>query len=276
MTVEDRATDAAIATPEVDEKLREIWALIEKPWVRKMLRTVIPPTPRRVMGVDVVLEPQDNYTEFVAWEKGLPPEHEATAELAGRLTGQAARIVDVGANAGLFGLPILAAAGDQARLLAFEPNPVMRARLARNTQTSGLGAQVTIQACAVSDASGSSRMFFPGNGNLGQGRIALEYAKGTDGVEVPVRPLADCVAEAQFDRIDLLKVDVEGLEDRVIAPLVAAGLEGRVALPGMIYYEIAHKGNWAHPLDALLSEAGYRLERHFGENALYVRDEAAS
>ena len=53
----------------------------------------------------------DNHTEFVLWLHDVPPEHEATIWLREAYTGKSVTIVDVGANAGLFSLPILAVLG---------------------------------------------------------------------------------------------------------------------------------------------------------------------
>jgi FkbM family methyltransferase len=271
-------TDAVepVADPSMDAKMREIWARLEKPWVRKILQQSLPPTPITSMGCAFIVHPRDNFTEFRMWENGLPPEHEATMHLADRLADSGAVIVDVGANAGAFSLPIIKRAGAGARALLVEPNPVMRARLAVNLDLNGLvptdagGARVLD--CAISDAAGQARLHFPGNGNLGQGRIGQGYAgpNARQGVEVALRPLADCLAEAGFDRVDLLKVDVEGLEDRVIAPLLQAEAAPR---PALIYVEIEHQATWTYPLLDVLAAAGYAEERAFGKNRLFRHEQ---
>jgi FkbM family methyltransferase len=255
-----------VADAAMDAKMREIWARIEKPWVRNILRESLPPTPVEVMGCRFIVHPRDNFTEAKMWENRLPPEHEATAEIAARLAGTDPVIVDVGANAGAFFLPILKTAGPGARAIAFEPNPVMIARLRRNIDLNGFE-NIDVFECAVGEDEGRATLHFPRNGNLGQGRIGVTYANGTEaGHDVAVRPLATCLSEARVPRVDFLKVNVEGLEDRVIAPLLAGV---RDFWPRLVYFEIAHDGVWTHPLLQILSDRGYEEVRSYGRNSLF-------
>lgn len=260
-----------VADAMMDAKMREIWGKLEKPWVRKILQQSLPPTRVSSMGCDFIVHPRDNFTEFRMWENGLPPEHEATVYLADTLADSDAVIVDVGANAGAFSLPIIKRAGKAARAALFEPNPVMRARLQANLDLNAL-AMAKIFDCAISDTAGTARLHFPGNGNLGQGRIGQGYdgPNAREGVEVALRLLADCLTEARFDRVDLLKVDVEGLEDRVIAPLLQTEVAPR---PRLIYVEVEHQGGWAYPLLDVLAEAGYAEFRSFGKNRLFQHEQ---
>lgn len=263
MPVREPVADAAM-----DAKMRQIWARIQKPWVRQIIREMLPPTPVSAMGCDFIVHPQDNFTEFRLWETGLPPEHLATQHIAETLENSDPVIVDVGANAGAFFLPIHMAGGPGARSVVFEPNPVMQERLLTNVALNRLQDQVSLFTCAVGDAPGRSVLHFPRNGNLGQGRIEVAYPhkKASEGVEVAIRPLADCLAEAGVSRVDFLKVDVEGLEDRVIVPL----LRGDPALlPRLIYFEIAHDGVWTLPLMEELERAGYVRVQEFDNNALF-------
>ncbi|MCR9125195.1 MAG: FkbM family methyltransferase [Rhodobacteraceae bacterium] len=254
-----------VADAAMDRKLREIWRSFDKPWMRRRLRALLPPTRVRAMGCDFIVHPRDNYTEFMIWQNGVPPEAEATQALIGRLAGRDAVIVDVGANAGAFCLPVLRACGAGSRVVAFEPNPVMRARLDVNIALNGFE-NVEVLDCAVGDAPGRSELFYPRNGNLGQGRVSLRYDRpGATGVAVDVRPLATCLREVGAARIDLLKVDVEGLEDRVICPF----LQSDAPRPRMIYFEVAHDGTWRLPLLETLVRCGYVRAADFGDNALY-------
>ena len=266
----------SMATPEkepvadaaMDAKMRQIWARIQKPWVRQIIREMLPPTPVSSMGCTFIVHPQDNFTEFKLWETGLPPEHQATQYVAETLEGTDPVIVDVGANAGAFFLPVHMAGGAGTRSIVFEPNPVMQQRLLTNVAQNGLQEQVTLFTCAVGDAASRSVLHFPRNGNLGQGRIEVAYPhkRANEGVEVAVRPLRECLAEAGVTRIDFLKVDVEGLEDRVIVPLLQGDPE---LLPRLIYFEIAHDGVWNLPLMEELSNAGYERVEDFDNNALF-------
>lgn len=264
-----------VADALMDDTMRRLWERLNKPWIRRILQDHLPPTQTETLGLKVVVYPHDNFTEFKVWEKGLPPEHEATQFLMDRFAGQDVVIVDVGGNAGLFGLPILNAAGPKARAVLFEPNPVMQARLFGNVALNDLGERATVMPVAVSDADGTLPLFVPKNGNLGQGRIGVAYANAGEGeqLDVPVKVLPACLAEHGVTHIDLLKVDVEGLEDRVILPLLA---DPDAPKPKHMYFEVAHDGVWDGPLLETLESSGYVEEKRFENNALFSLNSEAS
>ncbi|WP_216595363.1 FkbM family methyltransferase [Aestuariivita boseongensis] len=248
-----------------------LWLAADTQRAKNVLRPQLPPAPVEAMGCRFIAHPADNFTELKLWETGLPPEHEATRFLCDALRGLDPVIVDVGANAGAFFLPIHLAGGRAARSIVFEPNPKMRKRLEVNIQLNGLGGSVRVFDCAVGDRAGQTALHFPRNGNMGQGRIDVPYPhkRVPEAVKVQVRPLAECLAEVGAQRVDLLKVDVEGLEDRVIVPL----LEGEARLwPKMIYFETAHDGVWSYPLMERLADCGYELIEQYDANALYLRE----
>ena len=263
---EEEVADAAMT-----EKLREIYRAFDKPWIRKRLQSMLPPMPVTSMACDFIVHPRDNFTELRMWETGFPPEHVATEALSDRLCDSEAVVVDVGANAGAFSLPILKAIGRGAGLLV-EPNPVMRARLARNVALNNLS-QVVIADCAVGAEETEAVLQFPKNGNLGQGRVDLTYAGGSEGVRVMVMPLVEVLRQAGLARVDLLKVDVEGLEDKVICPFLA---DPDAPKPELIYFEIAHDQAWDLPLMSDLDAAGYVHVENFGPNALFERGDQAA
>ena len=146
----------------------------------------------------------------------------------------------------------------------------MRARLNRNVVLNGLTHEVQVFDCAVSDAPGRSTLYFPRNGNLGQGRVSVPYPhkRAQTGGEVEIRPLPACLDSTGVTKIDLLKVDVEGLEDRVIVPLLRADTRLH---PELIYFEDAHDDVWDLPLHETLKDAGYNKIRQFPDNSLYAR-----
>jgi FkbM family methyltransferase len=260
----DGATSEAVASEAMDAKLRQIWGMFEKGWMRRELRAILPPTRVDWMGVSFVVHPRDNFTEFRMWELGRPPEHEATGAIADMLADSGAVIVDVGANAGAFGLPILVAAGKGAKGIFFEPNPVMQARLEANIALNG------------KKTAARAAMYFPKNGNLGQGRVGVSYgqeAEADERLEVEIRTLPDCLRQARVKRVDFLKVDVEGLEDKVILPLLDAD---KALWPRMIYFEVEHEDGWEGPLLARLAECGYEEVRNFDKNRLYALQGAAA
>ena len=121
--------------------------------------------------------------------------------------------VDVGANCGFYALRIARAVAGSGRVIAIEPHPEMRRRLACNA---GLNPAfpVRILGCAVGDSRGTGRLQ-ENERNLGETRVS---DKGSIGVEI--RTLLDIAAAEKLKRIDAVKVDVEGFEDRVLEPFL--------------------------------------------------------
>ncbi|MEM6621056.1 MAG: FkbM family methyltransferase [Pseudomonadota bacterium] len=118
--------------------------------------------------------------------------------------------VDAGANAGLYTLSVRAEAqGKSIRILAIEPDPENLARLQFNLAASD-ASEVTVAPVALSDQAGTAHITVD---HANRGELSL----ADKGTQVTTRPLLDLVVEAGFPRIDALKIDIEGIEDRVLA-----------------------------------------------------------
>ncbi len=122
---------------------------------------------------------------------------------------------DVGAHAGYFSLLASAHVGLSGRVFAIEPNPKTFATLERHLALNRV-ANVRALMCGLADKPGSLTLHAPPS-QIDYNATVLPRADWTR-VDVPARTLDDCVREWAIDRIDLMKIDVEGAE-----PLVLAG-----------------------------------------------------
>ena len=131
--------------------------------------------------------------------------------------------VDVGANTGFFTLLAANRVGERGRVVAFEPHPGARASLVRLLDRNDVAARVTVVASAVSDSLGSQSLHLTGpsalstlDPSVAPGREHFVY---TQTVTVDLTTLDDWMRQHPDlpSRISLIKVDVEGLEDKVIA-----------------------------------------------------------
>lgn len=136
-------------------------------------------------------------------------------QLFERLLPRGAVAVDVGANVGAHALSLAVMVGPTGLVLAVEPNPPIRERLERNIALNGLG-QICVCACALGatearmplrvPALTSSEAVNPGMASL----VALDTPH--DVVEVHVRTLDAVVAASRLQRVDVVKIDVQGYE----------------------------------------------------------------
>lgn len=124
---------------------------------------------------------------------------------------------DVGANVGLYSIPAARAAGTEGRVVAFEPIPRNVAYLRRHVELNGLS-QVTIVEAAVVEQSGTVALM-PGD-SPSEARVCVGGPWLVRGVS-----LDDWQRSTGAALPALVKIDVEGAEDRVLAG--AAGVLGR-------------------------------------------------
>lgn len=167
-------------------------------------------------GSPVRLHPARNVSERKAL---LRPDRMDVRELrflATRMAKPGSVLVDIGANAGLYSLYAALHAGSGSRILAIEPAADMIARLLFNialAQSAGRidpTVEIVTAPVAVGDADGEARLSGTDEGS----RSLL----GGAGVPVRLRRLAALLDEHRIGRIDVMKIDVEGYEDRVLPP----------------------------------------------------------
>ena len=137
------------------------------------------------------------------------------------------RFVDVGANWGYFTLVAAHLVTRTGRVASIEADPracrALAANIARNHLT-----QVTLFNLAASDSPGSMWLTaYEGNagdfGNFGVARTST-LVEDAPRQKIPARALDSVLDEAGFDRVDLLKMDIEGAE-----ALALRGLSRRLA-----------------------------------------------
>jgi FkbM family methyltransferase len=127
-----------------------------------------------------------------------------------RLVRPGAVILDIGANFGFYALTFARALARCTRIIAFEPFPATFRRLSANIALNGLQDVIEAHPVALSDREGRARMWSRPD-NSGASAVLDE---GT--IEVPVTTLDGFSRGAGLDRLDLIKIDVEGHEESVL------------------------------------------------------------
>lgn len=158
--------------------------------------------------------------------------HAVRAALARVPAGRTAVVLDCGANEGAYTALVLdeaARAGCAVVVHQFEPSARCGERL---RQRFGQDARVRLHVCAVSDAVGRALLHFPwagaGGSSLSKETSVIQgtTAHGADAESIVTTTLDACAASEGLERIDLLKLDIEGHEWHALAGaagLVAAG-----------------------------------------------------
>jgi FkbM family methyltransferase len=122
--------------------------------------------------------------------------------------------LDVGANVGWHTLLMARLVGEGGRVLAAEANPSVRARLIEHLELNRV-VHVEVLPCALGDTEGSVAFEAPDRTNpaAGDGHVVESAEAGKLGViRVESRTLDTICAAAHLERLDLVKIDVEGFE----------------------------------------------------------------
>lgn len=132
------------------------------------------------------------------------------------------RVLDVGANIGYFSLVSAACVGEQGKVYAFEPEPQNFALLEENIDLNGYRGRITPCRAALAAKAGTGVLYISPD-NLGDHQLH-EEAPGRDRIPVALKVGADWF-RGREERLDLVKVDVQGAEHAVIEglfPLLSA------------------------------------------------------
>lgn len=180
------------------------------------------------------------------------------------------RFVDVGANIGGYSLAVAAMAGPGARILAIEPLPEIFGRLVYNIRLNPFGTVKALE-LAVADMDGDMSLFVD-RYNQGESSLKIITAAESRSVRVPVRKLGTILRDEAFERIDVLKLDVEGAEDLILEPFFRDAPER--LYPSMIILHSAPQ-RWNVDLIGLIEARGYRRILETRNNLIYERGYAA-
>jgi FkbM family methyltransferase len=150
-------------------------------------------------------------------------------------------VLDVGANRGLHAVSFATMVGAGGRVICFEPNPALLPCLEKTVAATPW---MTLLPVALSDFEGSATLFVGASHEMGSlGNWVAERSGETTGqVTVRTARLDTLVAEGAVPRPDVIKIDVEGNELRVLRG--SAALLNREDAPVLVY----EANLWAAPI----------------------------
>jgi FkbM family methyltransferase len=123
--------------------------------------------------------------------------------------------IDVGANAGYFTLLAAQKVGPRGKVLSVEADPSMASELRRNVEKNRFS-NVIVGETACADHIGTVALYFSNTSNSGRASLSQVNAGTADSVSVPCTPLDVLVEQHHLERVDLVKIDVEGAELKVL------------------------------------------------------------
>jgi FkbM family methyltransferase len=177
------------------------------------------------------------WQDWQRWEPYVVPQF-------ARFARNSRRIVDIGAHTGIYSL-FACALNSSCEVFAFEPFPLIYARLVENIRRNGFESRIRSFQAAVSDADGTGRLHIAPD-------VTMCALSDSGGLEVPV------VTLDQIIPIDggtgLVKMDVEGHENRVFR-----GMERVVQDSHPVIIFECNPGGAAAEVDEWLRQRGYHI-----------------
>lgn len=187
-------------------------------------------------------------------------------------------VLDLGANMGYYCLLEAEATGSRGKIYAVEPDEKNVEILKRNLRRNGITDLVEVQVTALSNRSGVTKFYVAAHSNLSslektrgsghesivrRGQQSKEYVRE---IEVPVQDFGEFLAGLPR-RVDLVRMDIEGHEVRVLSSLVCLlerdGCDRKA--PGAIVFEPHcweyEEGHDLRPILIRLQDFGYRISK---------------
>lgn len=213
-------------------------------------------------GVRMQLDPYDLVSRTIL-ETGLW-EPESMKSVAEHLSPNAT-FVDIGAHIGYYSVKAIGLVGPGGHIISVEPNPQTLPKLRGNVEASeGRNVRVWPVACAASEST-LQLYAAPGN-NTGESSLsktnASQEGAATVAYSVRAMPLDAIVKESKLDRVDVIKIDVEGAEFEVLKGASHTLDEFRPVLVIEIEPEqLKSMGTSAEEVKQFLASHGYRSSR---------------
>ncbi|WOI53732.1 FkbM family methyltransferase [Parvularcula sp. LCG005] len=232
---------------------------------KPLLASMTGPLDVETFGAKIRFHPWQNVCERRAL---LTPErfdpHERAALRAALPEG--GTFVDLGANVGLYTVEMAGLVGPGGRVVSVEPQKRIFNRLAFNCRSNGFD-HVRLHNIGVSDEAGELNLYENAE-NCGEATMAIPDKMAGACSVVPVRPLLDILRDDGVTTVDALKIDIEGHEDRAMAPFMKGAEE--TLLPKVIVAEnsIHH---WSIDWLALAADRDYRIVRQDRRNLILQR-----
>lgn len=223
-------------------------------------------------GMRMRLHPRDNGCEkgalFTPQMFEVPERAELFADIAkAEAAGRDYVFVDIGANVGMFSLLVASRAGTRADIIAFEPDRQSLERLRFNTDANP-GVRIRIMPFALGAEEGHVALHIDPRDRGGTRTLSLSEAEPDNVLEVRCRPLHVVLKEQAVTRIDALKIDAEGNEDRILEPFFANADE--TIWPKLVIIEdTGHL--WRTDLFVLFADLGYTVSSRSKLNVMLRR-----
>ncbi|HEY1662294.1 MAG TPA: FkbM family methyltransferase [Verrucomicrobiae bacterium] len=159
----------------------------------------------------IQFNPKNSQFHSVYWDlfkNGYEPQ---TTSLINLITPTNGVFYDIGSNWGWFSLSLAARSDFKGKIHAFEPFPGSYADLCSTVKQAGLEDRIQCHAMAISDQCGDGTMHMADGFSSGLAGLDEKKVEGRQSIKIA------SLDSLSFDPPDVMKVDVEGNEEKVFA-----------------------------------------------------------
>ncbi len=171
--------------------------------------------------------------------------------------------LDIGANIGVYTLPLAELVGPGGQVVAYEPGAISRQHLERSVAMNHCS-NVTVSGAALSDFSGRGWLKIEKSGEMNQ--LVAEHTCSETEESVDVTTLDNELDRFNWTRVDFMKIDAEGHETSVIN----GGHQFFKQYSPLILFEVNHKTAVNYDLIEAFRELEFSIYRLLGDGTMLV------
>ena len=204
------------------------------------------------------IDPVSQFAVSLVAEHGYEPEMGATLR---RYLQPGGIFVDIGANEGFFTVQAAKIVGPKGKVLAVEPQGRLQEVIRKNVELNGL-TNVTLVRSAVSDRPGEAELHISPSTNTGSTGLSQSTRYRVPHEAVPVNTLEGILDQHGIEKVDLMKMDIEGFEYEALTGAERLLKSGRIRAIALEMHPDLMCGRGKEPerLEALLADCGYRQD----------------
>jgi FkbM family methyltransferase len=222
----------------------------------KKIRTVI----ATIDGITYELDLDELMDSVIYFEGSFEPD---TTGVINKLCKEGMTVIDIGANIGCHTLRFAKLVGPRGKVIAFEPMSWAFSKLIRNIELNNFD-NIVLEKTALSNENNENQEVnfpcsWPISGIVDFKRYLAHQAHIMKDV-VDFITLDDYVSKKGMSKIDLIKLDVDGYEFKVIrGALETLKLYNPIIIMELAVYTLKEMGDKVTDLVSLLSDLGYKF-----------------
>jgi FkbM family methyltransferase len=225
----------------------------ESVWMRLPIeKTFYVPAVADIGGFYYRADRDDGIGRALYW-RGISAWEQETVPVFYKYAKRSRNIIDIGANTGIYSL-IACAGNESVQVQCFEPVPLLVEILRDNIRLNHWDNRCSVYGQAVADQRGSAKFHVPVGRVPKSASLHPDGFRGSAGRLIDVAVTTVDAACVNKDQVDLVKIDVEGFEDKVLQGMTQVLDSSR---PHLIV-ECNHDGPFKN-VESILSAYNYKF-----------------